>query len=168
MIIGESTNSDNPGADADGAVRLVSVEPLAIEPAAALTPVAELGMRAVVLVRAAHRWQSAYGLETCRRAPDLLAAAAACPDICDLFPKGAELIEAGIEIYFNDSVRPCLVQLKPPDQWVVQPLGFTDRALAFLRLRGFLKTADGASFSGSLAKNLLLNPQLSTTNPQLL
>jgi hypothetical protein len=148
---GESVGGQNAGGYADGVVRSVSIEPLAIDPAAALAPAADLGIRAGFLVRAGHRWHSAYGLETFRQAPDLAAAAAACPDICDLFPKGADLVEAGIEIYFNDSAKPCFVRLNPPDRWSVQPSILTGRILPFLSRRGFLRTADGFS-SQALAK----------------
>jgi hypothetical protein len=142
---GESLNRHNPGAGGDSVERVVSIEPLAIDLAAALAPAADLGIRAGFLVRAGHRWHSAYGLQTFRQAPDLAAAAAACPDICDLFPKGADLVEAGIEIYFSDSAKPCFVQLNPPDRWSVQPSIFTGRILPFLSRRGFLRTADGFS-----------------------
>ncbi len=99
---------------------------------------------------ARHRWRGAHNLETVRRADDLIAAAALYPDICDLFPKGAEVVEVVIEISFKDCAKPCLVQLKPPDEWVVQQSEFTDRIEAFLIQRRFMRTADAGSTLGTL------------------
>jgi hypothetical protein len=107
--------------------------------AAALAPAPDLGIGAVFLVEAVHRWFNAYNLKTSHRADDLFAASARFRDISELFPKGAELLTLTLEFMIENSPEPCRVVLEPPNRLLVQNRDFADRIESFLTRRGLLQ-----------------------------
>ena len=129
----------NPDSDSQHSEHGVSFGRIQEDGAAALVPAPDLGIGAVYLVEAVHRWFNAYNLKTSRRADDLFAASARFSDISELFPKGAELLTLTLEFIFENTPEPCRVVLEPPGRLLVQNRDFAERIEVFLARRGLVE-----------------------------
>jgi len=118
---------------------IVTLAPLRENGPAALAPAPELGILQAVLVEQGLSWHNAFNELTIRAADDLFACAAQDGAWYDATPKGAELIEARIELYLTDATEPRWVELKPPNGLLLQCAQDRERVLRFLTARGFVK-----------------------------
>ncbi len=135
----DPSSPENPDSDSHDSARRVSFGRIQEDGAATLAPAPDLGIEAVFLVEAVHRWFNAYNLKTSRRADDLFAASARFPEISELFPKGAELLSLTLEVMIENTPEPCRVVLEPPDRLLVQNRDFADRIETFLTRRGLVQ-----------------------------
>jgi hypothetical protein len=132
--------SENPDSDSHESLNRVSFDPIKADGAGSLSPAPDLGIGAVFLVEAVHRWFNAYNLKTSRRADDLFAASSRFPELSELFPKGAELLTLTLEFMIENRPEPCRVVLEAPDRLVVQNRDCAVRIVSFLTRRGLLQT----------------------------
>jgi hypothetical protein len=139
VTMSDPSFSGNPDSDSHHCVHRVSFGRIQEDGPAALAPAPDLGIGAVFLVEAVHRWFNAYNLRTSRRADDLLAASARFPEISELFPKGAELLTLTLELIIENSPEPCRVVLEAPDKLLVQNRDFAERIEIFLARRGLVE-----------------------------
>jgi hypothetical protein len=146
----EPSTSEPPASDSHHFVHRVSFGRIQEDGAAALAPAPDLGIEAVFLVEAVHRWFNAYNLKTSRHADDLFAASARFPDVSELFPKGAELLTLTLELIIENSPEPCRVVLEPPDRLLVQNRDFANRIETFLTRRGLVQVLREPATSGSV------------------
>lgn len=139
------SSPENPGLDSHHRIRRVSFGRLQEVGAAALLPARDGGIGSVFLVVMKHRWYNAYNLETICRADDLLEASARFPEICQLFPKGAELLALTFEFIFANCAEPCRVVLERPDKLLVQNPDFAERIETFLVRCGLVEILRAAA-----------------------
>ena len=132
----DSTSWRHPACDPTGPLRIITLTPLASAGRAALARDPALGITAALLTRLEKRWHNAFNQVTVHRAYDLFA----CGDF-NLIPKGAELVEAVLEIHLAGSAEPAIVLLKPPHLLRVQPPEQDSKVVAFLAARGFVSFA---------------------------
>jgi hypothetical protein len=144
----DPASTENSASDSHSFLHRVSFGRIQADGPAVLAPAPDLGIAAVFLVEAVHRWFNAYNLKTSRRADDLFAASARFPDVSELFPKGAELLTLTLELIIENSPEPCRVVLEPPDRLLVQNGDFADRIETFLTRRGLVQILRRAQMLG--------------------
>ena len=116
---------------------LITLCPLLAHGQAALAPDLAAGVLKVALAQIVVSWHNAFNEITIRRADDLFACAARDGRFYDLIPKGAELVQATLNVQLAESPGPHLVNLTPPHTLAFQDAQDAARILPLLTRRGF-------------------------------
>jgi hypothetical protein len=124
-----------PGSD--GAPLVLTLKPLIARRQAVLAPDSESHILRIVLRQTVIVWHNAFNERTVRIADDLFACAARDGNYYDPLPKGAELVQATLDILFEDRPEPHRVDLIPPDMLRLQDPADAPRVLSLLARRGF-------------------------------
>ena len=120
-----------------GAPFILTLKPLVNRREAALAPDRESRILRIVLHQTVILWHNAFNERTVRIADDLFACAARDGNYYDPLPKGADLVQATIDIFFEDRPEPHRVELIPPDTVRLQDPADAPRVLSLLARRGF-------------------------------
>lgn len=132
-----SPPQDGPSCDSAGAKLNVTLIPLLSKGQAALAPDATMGILTIVLRQVVLLWHNAFNEITIRKADDLFACAASNGKYYDPIPKGAELIQATLDVQFADAAEPHAVDIAPPHTLTLQHPQDAPRILLLLARRGF-------------------------------
>jgi len=115
----------------------LTLTPLFTNGPAALVPDASTGIIVIALTELGLLWHNAFNEEIIIKADDLFACAANNGRYCDPIPKGADMVRARFDIQFEESHRPCWLEIIPPHTLTLQDPHHTARVLQLLARRGF-------------------------------